>query len=55
MRNGAELGASQQPGGTGIIARIMHLFATNSQEQFLEHGKKSALEKIEQGRSLKDI
>jgi hypothetical protein len=33
--NGAGLGASHQTGWTGIIARIMHLFATISPEQML--------------------
>ena len=37
--NGAGLGASHQTGWTGIIARRMHLFATTSAEQVLEHGK----------------
>jgi Mannosylglycerate hydrolase MGH1-like glycoside hydrolase domain len=39
--NGAGLGASHQTGWTGIIARIMHLFATLTPEQALEGGKKS--------------
>jgi hypothetical protein len=34
--NGAGLGASHQTGWTGIIARIMHLFATTSAEQVLK-------------------
>ncbi len=33
--NGAGLGASHQTGWTGIIARIMHLFATTTAEQAL--------------------
>jgi hypothetical protein len=37
--NGAGLGASHQTGWTGIIARLMHLFATTSGEDILEHGK----------------
>ena len=37
--NGAGLGASHQTGWTGIIARLMHLFATSTAEQFLELGK----------------
>ena len=37
--NGAGLGASHQTGWTGIVARIMHLFATTSAAQALEHGK----------------
>jgi hypothetical protein len=37
--NGAGLGASHQTGWTGIVARIMHLFATLTPEQALELGK----------------
>jgi hypothetical protein len=40
--NGAGLGASHQTGWTGIIARIMHLFATTSAQQVLELGKGAA-------------
>jgi hypothetical protein len=40
--NGAGLGASHQTGWTGIIARIMHLFATTTPEKMLEIGKKAA-------------
>ena len=40
--NGAGLGASHQTGWTGIVARIMHLFATTSAAQFLEVGKRGA-------------
>lgn len=40
--NGAGIGASHQTGWTGIIARIMHLFATATAEQMLELGKKAA-------------
>jgi hypothetical protein len=39
--NGAGLGASHQTGWTGIIARIMHLFATTTADQVLELGKKA--------------
>jgi hypothetical protein len=41
--NGAGLGASHQTGWTGIVARLMHLFATTSPEQTLELGKISAV------------
>jgi hypothetical protein len=41
--NGAGLGASHQTGWTGIIARIMHLFATTSAEHVLEVGKAAAV------------
>jgi Mannosylglycerate hydrolase MGH1-like glycoside hydrolase domain len=37
--NGAGLGASHQTGWTGIVARIMHLFATMNAEEYLELGK----------------
>jgi hypothetical protein len=40
--NGAGLGASHQTGWTGIIARMMHLFATTTSEQALEEGKMAA-------------
>jgi Glycosyl hydrolase family 63 C-terminal domain len=43
--NGAGLGASHQTGWTGIIARIMHLFATLTPEQALEGGKKTYFER----------
>jgi hypothetical protein len=39
--NGAGLGASHQTGWTGIVARIMHLFATLEAEQVLTEGKKA--------------
>jgi hypothetical protein len=41
--NGAGLGASHQTGWTGIIARVMHLFATSTAEQCLELGKVAAV------------
>jgi hypothetical protein len=37
--NGAGLGASHQTGWTGIIARLLHVFATLTPEQVLEGGK----------------
>jgi Glycosyl hydrolase family 63 C-terminal domain len=36
--NGAGLGASHQTGWTGMVARAIHLFATNTGSQFLERG-----------------
>ena len=36
--NGAGLGASHQTGWTGIVARLMHVFATIKPDQLLEHG-----------------
>ena len=46
--NGAGLGASHQTGWTGIIARIMHLFATTTSEQFFQLGKAAAVAEIQQ-------
>jgi hypothetical protein len=45
--NGAGLGASHQTGWTGIIARLMHLFATTTPEQALELGKRAAVTEVE--------
>jgi hypothetical protein len=42
--NGAGLGASHQTGWTGIIARIMHVFATLTPERTLAGGKRSYAE-----------
>jgi hypothetical protein len=42
--NGAGLGASHQTGWTGIVARLMHFFATMTPEQVLEGGKMSYFE-----------
>jgi hypothetical protein len=36
--NGAGLGASHQTGWTGVVARLMHMFATVSAEQVLTQG-----------------
>ena len=41
--NGAGLGASHQTGWTGIVARMMHLFATTTDKQVLELGKLAAV------------
>jgi len=38
--NGAGLGASHQTGWTGIVARLMHVFATIKPDQLLEHGNR---------------
>ena len=45
--NGAGLGASHQTGWTGIVARIMHLFATRTADQFLEQGKEAGVVEAE--------
>jgi hypothetical protein len=39
--NGAGIGASHQTGWTGIVARLMQIFATSTSDQFLELGKQS--------------
>jgi hypothetical protein len=44
---GAGLGASHQTGWTGIIARMMHLFATTTSQQFLAAGKQAAFLEVE--------
>jgi hypothetical protein len=44
--SGAGLGASHQTGWTGLIARIMHLFATTSKEQILT--RTNEVEKVEE-------
>ena len=41
--NGAGLGASHQTGWTGIIARVMHMFATTTAQQVLELGQKATI------------
>lgn len=43
--NGAGLGASHQTGWTGVIARILHLFATLTPDVMLAEGKKTYFEK----------
>jgi hypothetical protein len=41
--NGAGLGASHQTGWTGLIARVLHLFATTTPEHALALGKMAAV------------
>jgi hypothetical protein len=41
--NGAGLGATHQTGWTGVIARLMHFFATVSAERLLAVGKSGAI------------
>jgi hypothetical protein len=43
--DGAGLGASHQTGWTGIIARMMHLFATSTPERILQSGKKDLFQR----------
>jgi Glycosyl hydrolase family 63 C-terminal domain len=45
--NGAGLGASHQTGWTGVVARLMHLFATSTGAEFLEYGKAAAILEVE--------
>ena len=45
--NGAGLGASHQTGWTGIVARIMHLFATTTPEQALELSKAATVTEVQ--------
>ena len=40
--NGAGLGASHQTGWTGLVARMMHLFANTSADRVLQLGKAAA-------------
>ncbi|WP_448204913.1 MGH1-like glycoside hydrolase domain-containing protein [Azospirillum sp. sgz302134] len=39
--NGAGIGASHQTGWTGLVARLMHIFATNTAQDFLDEGKEA--------------
>jgi hypothetical protein len=50
--NGAGLGASHQTGWTGIVARLMHLFATTTDEQVLELGKMAAVVDMHKARPV---
>jgi len=45
--NGAGLGASHQTGWTGVVARMMHLFATTIPQQALDLGKIAAFTEME--------
>jgi hypothetical protein len=45
--NGAGLGASHQTGWTGLVARVIHLFATSTPEEFLQPGKIASAADIE--------
>jgi hypothetical protein len=42
--NGAGLGASHQTGWTGVVATLMHVFATLSAKDLLEGGRRAAFE-----------
>ena len=43
---------SHQTGWTGIIARIMHLFATTRAKQILELGKVAAVTEVEMSQAV---
>jgi hypothetical protein len=45
--NGAGLGASHQTGWTGIIARVLHLFASSSPAEVLELGKLAGITELD--------
>ena len=45
---GFGIGASHQTGWTGVIASIMHLFATTTPAQALELGKAAAVQEVEE-------
>lgn len=44
--NGAGLGASHQTGWSGIVARLMHLFATTTADEILQVGKATVFEDV---------
>ncbi len=52
--NGAGLGASHQTGWTGVVARMMHLFATMDPDAALSGGKKGYF-KAEQDRAASSV
>ncbi len=41
--NGAGVGASHQTGWTGVIARILHMFATSTAQEVLEEGQEAMI------------
>jgi hypothetical protein len=49
--NGAGLGASHQTGWTGVVARLLHLFATTTAEQALQLGKMAAVVEVQTSHS----
>ncbi len=51
--NGAGLGANHQTGWTGIVARLMHLFATTTPEQLMQLGSKAGVTEVQQPRSAR--
>jgi hypothetical protein len=53
--NGAGLGASHQTGWTGLVARMMHLFATTTPEQVLKLGKIAAVVDVHEARVAEPV
>jgi hypothetical protein len=53
--NGAGLGASHQTGWTGIVARIMHLFASTTPKQALALGKIAAVTVVPEVRRTEPV
>jgi hypothetical protein len=53
--NGAGIGASHQTGWTGVVARIMHMFATTTAKEVLERGQEATIveTRSEWGRTLR--
>jgi len=53
--DGSGIGASHQTGWTGVVARIMHMFATTTAQQVLELGQNATITETESpwGRSLR--
>jgi hypothetical protein len=51
--HGAGLGASHQTGWTGVVARLLHLFATTTADQLLEQGTSAAVTTVEKRRPRK--
>ena len=45
--NGAGIGASHQTGWTGVMARLMHIFATSTAEEVLELGSQAVIHETE--------
>ena len=50
--NGAGMGASHQTGWTGIVARVMHMFATTTAQQVVALGQKATVVETESAWSV---
>lgn len=53
--NGAGLGASHQTGWTGVIARLMHLFATSSESQWRKADKEGIFKNVAEEASARPL